>query len=98
MLLQAGHTPLHEAANKGHVEVVKILLEAGATVDAKTKVLRLDSPCISQLLTTPVDLQSGQTPLHYASAQGHTAVVKLLLDSGADVMVIWEVRNRCQCW
>ena len=56
MLLQAGHTPLHEAANKGHVEVVKILLEAGATVDAKTKVLRLDSPCISQLLTTPVDL------------------------------------------
>ena len=50
---QAGLTPLHEAAKKGHVEVVKILLKAGATIDAKNKVLRLASPCVSQLLTTP---------------------------------------------
>jgi hypothetical protein len=35
------------------VEIVKILLKALAIIDAKNKVLRLASPCVSQLLTTP---------------------------------------------
>ena len=30
-----GWTPLHEACNRGHFKIVKVLLEAGADVHAK---------------------------------------------------------------
>ena len=30
-------TPLHKAANKGRLEVVKLLVERGADLEAKTK-------------------------------------------------------------
>jgi len=33
-----GHTPLHLAASSGHEEITKILLEAGASVNARTNV------------------------------------------------------------
>ena len=35
---QYGDTPLHFAAMQGHTEVVKVLVEAGATVEATNKV------------------------------------------------------------
>ena len=35
---QKGATPLHIVAAKGHLEVVKLLLEAGADVTAQEKV------------------------------------------------------------
>ena len=35
---QNGTTPLHFAAFKGHTEVVKVLVEAGATVEATDEV------------------------------------------------------------
>ena len=35
---QGGGTPLHIAANMGHPEVVKLLLEAGADITAKNPV------------------------------------------------------------
>ena len=35
---QNGNTPLHYAAGSGHTEVVKVLMEAGATVEATNKV------------------------------------------------------------
>ena len=35
---QLGTTPLHDAAGQGHPEVVKLLLEAGADITAKTEV------------------------------------------------------------
>jgi ankyrin repeat protein len=37
-LLQNGFTPLHRACSKGHVEVVTVLLSAGAPIEAQTKV------------------------------------------------------------
>ena len=35
---QDGKTPLHNAAECGHTEVVKVLVEAGATVEATDEV------------------------------------------------------------
>jgi ankyrin repeat protein len=37
-LLQSGCTPLHHACYRGHVEVVTVLLSAGAQIDAQDKV------------------------------------------------------------
>ena len=35
---QRGHTALHEASSEGHVEVVKLLLDRDADIEAKTNV------------------------------------------------------------
>ena len=37
---QCGETPLHRAAEKGHAAVVKLLLAAGASADAKEDTVR----------------------------------------------------------
>jgi ankyrin repeat protein len=37
-LLQLGFTPLHHACERGHVEVVTVLLSAGAPIEAQTQV------------------------------------------------------------
>ena len=36
-------------------------------------------------------LQSGRTPVNIASFEGHTAVVQLLIENGADVSICEEV-------
>ena len=40
MRAQDGQTPLHKAADRGHADVVRLLLEAGANKDAVDKVGR----------------------------------------------------------
>ena len=39
--MQWGNTPLHRAATGGHLEAVKLLLDRGASVDAKNKVSKI---------------------------------------------------------
>ena len=38
MFLQDHQTPLHWAASEGHTDIVKIMIEKGADVNAKDKV------------------------------------------------------------
>ncbi len=65
-----GWTPLHAAAQNGHINVVKLLLTKGATVDAAM---------------SDAGQSTGWTPLHVAAQQGHINVVNLLLTKGAYV-------------
>ena len=87
--------PLQQAVEIGHLEMVKLLLNAGAKVELptivpsallaaakadQTEVLRL----LLQARANPDRASCGETPLVAAARKGNTAVVRLLLDFGAD--------------
>ncbi|PNH10016.1 Ankyrin-2 [Tetrabaena socialis] len=92
-----GHAALYSAAASGDVGAVATLLEAGADVDARTKVgqtpLHVASrlghtAVVAALLQAHADAsvkdRAGWAPLHYASRSGHTVVVAALLQAHAD--------------
>src|SRR5690242_5601993 len=91
-------TPLHLAAEMGHVEIAKLLLDNGADVNAVG--IRGFTPLHSAAWSGRTDVakvliahganvnagdENGETPLVWASGAGHTNTIILLLDSGADV-------------
>ena len=62
-------TPLHVAAQNGHLDVVRLLVAAGATVNAA-----MSSHGIL-----------GITPLHLAVEAGHLDVMDVLIEAGCNV-------------
>ena len=62
-------TALHEAAARGHKEIVELLIKEGADMHAKVN----------------SGLEGGMTPLHWAAREGRKEVVELLISKGADV-------------
>ena len=71
-----------EASSNGHVEIAKLLIDAGANVN------KTDRVCSNVLLLYTLCSESNQYergPLSEASSNGHVEIVKLLIDAGAKV-------------
>ena len=93
-----GMTGLHWAAHNGDVEVLRLLLAAGADVGARTRLgdhtplhvaSRSAQPAaVRELLAAGADANAvattGATPLHFAASSGSAGAVAALLDHGAD--------------
>ncbi|XP_039980728.1 ankyrin repeat domain-containing protein 6b isoform X3 [Xiphias gladius] len=93
-----GRSPLHLAAYKGHIEIVRILLKAGCDLDIQddgeqTALHRAavvgNSDVISALIQEGCALdrqdKDGNTALHEVSWHGFSQSVKLLVKTGANI-------------
>lgn len=93
-----GTSPLHLAAQNGHVTTAEVLLRAGISRDARNKVDRTPLHVAAEdghlgvvelLLKHSADIDAKDmlrmTPLHWAVERGHLEVIKCLLKWGADM-------------
>ena len=91
-----GAQPLHFATANGDVELVNLLLDRGAKINAATQdgwtvlhfaCLRGDEGLVQLLLDRDADVSmttsSGVSALSIATSEGHREIVELLLDRGA---------------
>lgn len=63
-----GKSAIHMAAQNGHTDMLKIMIEKGININ----------------LTEDMPSDAGTTALHEACTCGHADIIKLLIDSGAD--------------
>ena len=88
--------PLHYASQGGHVEVIKVLTDSGASTDMKTNgggytplhlaVIGDHRDCVQVLLERGADMSSmdefGKTPIQTAELSSKSTLVKLLRSAG----------------
>ncbi len=81
---------LHLAADVGHLDVVKLLVESGAKLETGAMGIGYVAP--------------GWTPLHLAASAGHLEVVKFLVERGANIRALTtalperaDLGGPCEC-
>lgn len=79
-----GITPLHLAASKGFLSVTETLLANGADMNAEMAGTAIE-PFRSEGFGGIDSSYLAATPLHYAAAGGHLAIVRLLFEHKSDV-------------
>lgn len=83
------YTALIRAADRGHTEIVQLLLEAGAKVNVQDKDGPVSGPArwLARALLAGEDTKTkrGDTALIVAAGRGHVDIVRILLDAGAKV-------------
>jgi len=93
-----GNTSLHWVALRGNKEIVQLLLDRGANIEAKNNdgytplsqaANQSDTEIVRLLLDRGADIGAkdnhNNTPLHISARRGYTETVWLLLDRGADI-------------
>jgi uncharacterized protein len=79
---ETGETPLHGALSKAgrpyYLFIVRLLVENGANVNARTIPGKATEAFMRDVRT------KGETPLHRAAAYSDAATIQFLLDNGAD--------------
>lgn len=85
---------LHLACHHGHNKSVKILLEAAVKVDIRDQVARYVTLAIIRVNPSRIPLQAEDTPLIYACCNGHSDVVILLINDGANPNATNRVRAK----
>ncbi|XP_067112543.1 GA-binding protein subunit beta-2a isoform X2 [Osmerus mordax] len=96
-----GTSPLHLAAQHGHYSTADVLLRAGVSRDARTKVDRTPlhmaaaeghTLIVELLVRSGADINARDmlkmTALHWAAQHGHQGVAEMLVKHGADVHAV----------
>lgn len=93
-------TALHLASSEGHPEIIKILIDHGANIEAETKMerraihiaaLRGNLKVIEVLIERKASLNPQDkdlfTPLHYAAQAGYIDIIKILMENKANPFI-----------
>jgi len=82
-----GQNALMRATFAGHTEIVRDLIDGGATVGLTEAAVLGDTVLVRELLTTGADLHADwlNEALWWAAGRDNAAVLALLLDAGADI-------------
>ncbi len=87
-------TPLQAAAGYGNAEMVKLLIRAGANIDAPMGLSHIDA---LEEISIDSRVCGLLTPLQIALAEGRIAVAEILLQYGADVNG-FDASAYCDAW